>query len=144
MNNKSYKQKVDKFLDTRIPYVMDQQVYPSDKDTSAFYYNPSDKEIVDSNGFEVYAIKTCEPPIRSEFEMDLMRKKQYLQTYKDRDVYVDPNTYRYQADLLFRKLIDYCDNNKLTYLGSSLVNKTMRDKFYSFCYQNTYKNNTSL
>ena len=55
-------------------------------------------------------------------------------------IYLEPNTPRYHANMLFNKMIDYCIENELTdHLDRPLINKAFRNSFYKFCYENSNK-----
>jgi hypothetical protein len=52
------------------------------------------------------------------------------------------NTNRYHANYLFRQLIDYAIENNMKYTFQEkcigfLVDKSMKDNFYKFCYNNS-------
>ena len=69
--------------------------------------------------------------------------KKFIQVFKDKDEdflhYLNPHTPRYQANMIFNEMIDYCisngyyDNKK-----NPIINKSLRNRFYKFCYENTY------
>ncbi len=60
-----------------------------------------------------------------------------------------PNTNRYHANYLFRKLIDFAQDNDFNYYiydkktkeykACDLMDKSLKDVFYKFCYDNTYR-----
>ena len=55
------------------------------------------------------------------------------------DIKIPQDTRRYDADILFRQLIDYCVVNHLEKSGISLINVSMKDSFYNFIYNNSLK-----
>ncbi|ARF09447.1 hypothetical protein Indivirus_1_70 [Indivirus ILV1] len=63
-------------------------------------------------------------------------------------IYIDPNTNRYHANLLFRMMVDYSYENNFDYelhdpetgnvaLKFNLMDKELKQSFYKFCYENT-------
>ena len=64
-------------------------------------------------------------------------KYQYMNEYKEETVYIDPITIDYQIDNLYRQLIDYCIDKDLKVFKEYVFNKTLCDKFRTFCINNT-------
>ncbi len=67
--------------------------------------------------------------------------------YQDH-IYIDPNTNRYHANMLFRMMVDYSyDHNfdyilhdpetKKKYLEFNLMDRELKEPFYKFCFENT-------
>lgn len=64
-------------------------------------------------------------------------------------MYIEPDTKRYHANMLFRRLLDYSIDNNFTYNiydeenndyeWCDLIDKTLKESFYKFCYENSVR-----
>lgn len=108
------------FLDRTYKNVIPSDNYKSYTDDIKNYYLPDDEEI----------IKQHNPSLNNNIQI-------YKQKYA---LYIPSNTPRYECDILFRKIIDYClQNNYTDNLNNNvtLVNPQMRKLFYKFIINNS-------
>jgi hypothetical protein len=96
-----------------------------------YYYKENDKNIKINNN----------EAIKIMIDLNLPQQK-YIQTYLKNNEeflhYLDHNTPRYQANMIFNKMIDYCIENKyFDNQNNPLINKFLRNAFYEYCYENT-------
>lgn len=65
-----------------------------------------------------------------------------------KSVLIPPNTNRYHSNFLFKKLVDRCDDKKMTYQVADesfkLVDPNLKEAFYQFCFENTHKDNLTV
>nr|QBK88858.1 MAG: hypothetical protein LCMiAC01_05400 [Mimivirus LCMiAC01] len=70
-----------------------------------------------------------------------------MEIYTNKKIFIPPNSNRYHANYLFKKMIDFSERdynynkdgdgtmyNKIEYI---LVDKNMKNAFYEFCYEHT-------
>lgn len=55
-----------------------------------------------------------------------------LEAYNDH-IFIHPNTNRYHANMLFRQMVDFSENNKLPIK----ITPDMKDSFYKYCMNNS-------
>lgn len=89
----------------------------------------------------------------SNLEKDSDLKYLTKKSHPDRNLYqdhifIDPNTNRYHANMLFRMMVDYSydkgfdyvlhdPETKKKYVEFNLMDKELKESFYKFCYENT-------
>jgi len=95
-----------------------------------------------------YSIDTYYTKDSYELVNNEINSSEYVQSYKilnnqlesEYKLYINQYTNRYIADMLFRKLIDYCiDNNITNNKNIPLINKEYRNQFYLLCYKNSFR-----
>ena len=65
-------------------------------------------------------------------------QKFYEKNKKLKKIFLNPNSRRYHANMLFNQILDYCFlNNIVDEQGNYLFNKFMRNDFYKFCFENS-------
>lgn len=117
----------------------------------SFFDNSDDAEIesdhepkVDQNEWKTVKKKTNDKPISSESEPDIPNEKP---DNREIDVLIPPNTNRYHANYLFKRMVDYAYENDMiyeigdletqSYISTPLVTPSLKHAFYSFCYKNS-------
>lgn len=78
------------------------------------------------------------------YHKKLILESKLVQSFRNNEKiyhhFLNPKTPRYHANMLFNQIIDHClKNNYLDDNENPLINKTLRNKFYEFCYDNTKK-----
>ncbi len=104
-------------MDKKIENCVFNDVHTSGDSSMSTYFCSGDKEVNETNYPEY---------------------PELIQKYKEGTVYIDPDTKRYQADFLFRKMIDVCWENELGDEQGPLIIPEMREAFYQWCQENTY------
>src|SRR5690349_11629843 len=86
--------------------------------------------------------------LRTEIDNDIVP---YHENYHNDKEYGTNNTNKYHAETLFRQMLDYSDANnfnysiyncqKEDYIDCNLLDVSLRDSFYKFCYDHSTKQN---
>jgi len=135
--------RINKFLDKRRHHLQKPSYYQSTGENVYEYYCDNSKELLPTD--ESRFIESDPEIDNSRYGKRLKLIKKYIGEYVDNsnndvDVYIDPKTYRYRTDTLFRQLMDSCKYQDMCDdLGELLITKDMREAFYEFCYDNTHK-----
>jgi hypothetical protein len=119
----------------------EQPLYPS-----SVYYLDNDEDLQRSDKFYpemLTHLDACEPEVLNS-NKEISSLNQYIHHYSDnKKVLIKPNTNRFHANLLFRKLVDYCGYHGIIVYNEGkvepLINKNMKTEFYKFCHENTHK-----
>jgi len=125
------------------------------------YYNDNDQDIKASDKTYLSILKHYDKSDRDLYQIQGQyddntiqymkeRVERYINTNKpehSKEILIPPNTYRYHANYLFKKIIDYVEHNGCMYeyydsrkgktMKFKLFDKNMKDAFYKFCYDNT-------
>ena len=120
-------------------------------DYHLYYLDENDTDLRASKRFMVY--RDIEPEMENYVDKFRSNTRDEWNTHEnenDKDVFIPPHSNRYHANLLFKRLMDYCVNNNLTYKCRNpytgnieevpLIYTDFKNAFYKFCYDNTYKN----
>jgi hypothetical protein len=68
------------------------------------------------------------------------KSSNYMICYKNNYIYIPEDSRRYEIDIIFRKLIDYCLYNKIYDIDNELlINNSIKNSFYKFVYNNSIK-----
>lgn len=67
-------------------------------------------------------------PDTTEFKLDPLTPKEAREDYGKYQVSIPPNTNRYHANLLFKQLVNYSEDN-----GFSILRSVDKYDFYDFC-----------
>lgn len=66
---------------------------------------------------------------------------QYIDSYKNIDVLIPPQTNRFHVNQLFKRMVDYTIDNNLVYRINNtklpLIDTSIKNDFYKFCYENS-------
>jgi hypothetical protein len=116
---------MDNWLDTFVegPYI---DHYVSKKSDITIYYNPNDTEIIKQNNeYNQFA-----DDHRTQFYDDLKNRKDKVIA-----INIPVKTRRYEADIIFRKLIDFHIKSKIN--DRYKINTDMKNSFYEFIKNNS-------
>lgn len=142
---------VTKWLDSKVNDRMVMNKYQIDDNTLKPYYSHYDKDCYydndndndsDMKNNDKLSVQLIENLTVEELKQDKELAK--LDSYRDH-ILLHPNTNRYHANYLFRKLVDYSYDNKLEYLYPNpykkelinLMDKSLKESFYRFCHNNS-------
>jgi hypothetical protein len=88
--------------------------------------------------------------IRKDSQLKLLDciTERYTHGSHTRSILIPPNSNRHHTNHLFKKLVDFSDNNDMYYVMSDgkntevlpFVDVDLKDAFYKFCQENTFKN----
>ena len=133
----------------------DQDIKASDKNYLSVlkHYNGEKSELcANKNKFLFFGQKASlllEPYDNDTLQYMKKRVERYNTNKPEhsKEILIPPNTYRYHANYLFKRIIDYVEHNGCMYeyddsrkkkvIKFKLVDKVMKDAFYKFCYNNT-------
>ena len=154
MKDKNKNIKMSNWLDSEYE-LSDPPIYRLDNIELEDYYKTDDKnlklnDIEKINELIEFGKKiknddvSYEDNYEKRYHKKLILESKLVQSFSNRKKtyhhFLNPKTPRYHANMLFNQIIDYClKNNYLDDNGNPLINKTLRNKFYEFCYDNTKK-----
>lgn len=114
------------------------------------YYKEGDSDERASDKVRIDLIKTLEmcDELREDEEMSYIES--VMERYMDelgneKNILIPPNTYRYHANYIFKKMIETCEEEGYIYedIGPEgymqLIDVNFKKDFYEFCYNNTCK-----
>ena len=149
-------EQISKWLDEKINDFIDPPEYKLYNKSLEYYYKENDKNLMLSDENKIKELIEFENSIfdnsgeikyetESEkiyFKEKILESRLVQQFYggnkKIRNVFLNPNSKRYHANMLFNQILDYCYiNNIVDSQGNYLFNKYMRGDFYKFCYENS-------
>lgn len=141
-----------KWLDSKVFDNSIRSVYDINDDTikhypshykKDIYYNFDDDDIHKSDKLSLNVIINM-----SDDELESEPELKKLSNYVDH-ILLNPNTNRYHANYLFRQLIDNSYDNEYDYniynMSTkstdlmNLIDKSLKESFYKFCYDNSSK-----
>lgn len=147
---------ISKWLDEKLDDFIDPPEYQLYNKSLDYYYNDNDKNIKLNNEDKINELIEFENSIfdnLGEIKYETESEKIYLKekilesrlvqqfnvgNKKIRNIFLNPNSRRYHANMLFNQILDYCCvNNIVDNQGNYLFNKYMRGDFYKFCYENS-------
>tara|TARA_Y100000589_G_scaffold200867_1_gene189474 strand:- start:281 stop:724 length:444 start_codon:yes stop_codon:yes gene_type:complete len=145
--------KIVKWLDTE--KLMESPFYELENKSLSYYYknvkacveNNDEKTLNELQRFQYCMENKLYPDIQTQNELIYNNEAKiescYIYNFTDNKKkqvvqYINPNTNRYHANMLFNQMIDLCVkfnlvNDKFEYV----INKKMRNKFYKFCMENS-------
>lgn len=156
-----YENKVNRWLDRKIDDDKVESVYDvGDHCMSKFkkpykvrfdeYYYQDDTDMKSSatNTIEVInELKRNDELVDNDY---YYRLDFYVERYDNEQILILPSSNRHFANELLKRLIDYSIDNKFNYkiydeeteeiYEMNLMDSSIKDLFYQFCYENTYKN----
>ena len=121
------------------------------------YYTNNDQDVKSSDKFYISLINNMRiiNPENIVKDRNIRHINRAMESYRDGknsqeiNVLIPPNTNRYHTNYLFKKMIDYCDNNDFyfgyvdesmeKFIQIKLVDTDFKDAFYEFCYDHTDK-----
>lgn len=143
--------KISEWLDQEIEHETQPPIYKLKNNDLHLYYKKDDKHILINNNKKISELILFGEYLRSNesveenyYDKKLIKESNYVQKFKkDKHYnyfqYLNPNTPRYHANMLFNKIIDYCIINKLkNNNGEILIDKSFRNNFYKICYENSF------
>lgn len=125
-----------------------------------YYKGDTDQDIKSSDNFSISLLddmkRNSPQEIRSDKHLtllDTVTERYTDNSNKDKStiksVLIRPDTNRHHANFLFKRLVDFCDNNDFNYCSlnpstyeyetMNLIDTSFKDSFYKFCYDNTHK-----
>ena len=118
---------MDKWLDEKVNYPVIKDYRSHTRDITN-YYNYYDDEIIDQdhdyNRFNNSFMNTYSP-INSEVDKEII-------------INLKENTRRYEADIIFRRMVDSCIKYRIyTNEGELLITPKMKQSFYKFLKENS-------
>ena len=147
---------VSNWLDKRIDDYINPPEYELYNKSIEYYYKENDKNIQLSDENKINELKEFENSIfdnAGEIKYETESEKIYfkekilesrlVQKYftknkKLKNIFLNPNSKRYHANMLFNQILDYCYVNEIVdNQGNYLFNKFMRNDFYIFCFENS-------
>lgn len=149
---------VSNWLDKKISDYINPPEYELYNKSLEYYYKENDKNLKLSDEQKIQELIEFEDRIfdnsgeikyESESEKIYFKEKilesRLVQKYftgaknkKLKNIFLNPNTRRYHANMLFNQILDYCYVNGIVdNQGSYLFNKFMRNDFYIFCFENS-------
>ena len=126
------KEEISEWLDTEFDFMPYPLSFSLKNNMLTNYYKENDRNLKINN------LKAIDYMITNN-----MNQQKYIQVYKTKNNeeyyhYLNHNTPRYQANMIFNKMIDYCLENKLLDdKKNPIVNKFLRNSFYQYCYENS-------
>ena len=127
------KKEISEWLDTDFDFMPYPLGFSLKNNNLSDYYKDNDKNLKINN------FKAIDYMIAND-----MNQQKFIQVYKTKDNeeylhYLNHNTPRYQANMIFNKMIDYCLENKLfDDKKKPIINKFLRNSFYEYCYENSF------
>ena len=160
MNTKNERESKIKKKNKKISEWLDNEIHEADSPPSYYltnniledYYKDNDKNILLNDNFKIDELKyfddnfdnfVVENRYDEIYQNKMIFESNLVQTFKsdNNDFYqfLNPKTPRYHANMLFNQMIDFCIKRNLNdHLGNPLINKMLRNKFYEYCYDNSY------
>jgi hypothetical protein len=140
---------IEEWLDTNLYYENNNKHYTPCYNDITLYYNKNDSDIKKNNIDEIQDMRYFRDNVIDKIEVNkyhaekMITNSRYVNKFKLYNNiyihYIDQNTYRYLCSNLFNEIIDYCKyNNLLDFNNNPIINKMMREKFYKFCYNNSF------
>ena len=126
------KEEISEWLDTEFDFMPYPLSFSLKNNMLTNYYKENDRNLKINN------LKAIDYMITNN-----MNQQKYIQVYKTKNNeeyyhYLNHNTPRYQANMIFNKMIDYCLENKLLDdKKNPIINKFLRNSFYQYCYENS-------
>tara|TARA_B100000886_G_C20405774_1_gene484684 strand:+ start:836 stop:1228 length:393 start_codon:yes stop_codon:yes gene_type:complete len=126
------KEEISEWLDTEFDFMPYPLSFSLKNNMLTNYYKENDRNLKINN------LKAIDYMITNN-----MNQQKYIQVYMTKNNeeyyhYLNHNTPRYQANMIFNKMIDYCLENKLLDdKKNPIVNKFLRNSFYQYCYENS-------
>jgi hypothetical protein len=145
---------ISKWLDKRFDKNIDPPRYFLENNYLYDYYRLKDKNLKLNDNIKINELKNFSKYIKNNkpeyngpnekiYHKKLILESKLIQTFKNDDgknyyQYLNPKTPRYHANMLFNKMIDYCIKNEMVdHKDRPLINKSLRNVFYKFCYENS-------
>lgn len=149
--------KISKWLDKKISDVISPPEYELYFKDINFYYKEKDKnidlnnedkikelkefsDILFENGGKVSYDSISDKIYIKKMILESRLVQHYFNNKKRVSIFLNPNSRRYHANMLFNQILDYCYfHNLVDDNGNLIFNKYMRNEFYKFCYENSTK-----
>ena len=97
-----------------------------------------ENRIFDNSGEIKYESESEKIYFKEKILESRLVQKFYEKNKKLKKIFLNPNSRRYHANMLFNQILDYCFlNNIVDEQGNYLFNKFMRNDFYKFCFENS-------
>lgn len=147
---------VSNWLDKRIDDYINPPEYELYNKSIEYYYKENDKNIQLSDENKINELKEFENSIfdnsgKIKYETESEKiyfkekilesrlvQKYFTKNKKLKNIFLNPNSKRYHANMLFNQILDYCYVNEIVdNQGNYLFNKFMRNDFYIFCFENS-------
>ena len=156
--NKNVNKIISTWLDTEFNRVVYPPRYFLEYNYIDEYYKVNDKhfklndrrKIKQLKNFSKFVRTTPDPKYDCENDKILHKKliieSNLVQTFEKQNgqeyyQFLNPKTPRYHTNMLFNLLIDYCIKNELfDEQNTPIINKSMRNAFYKFCFENSLIN----
>lgn len=118
------------------------------------YYNDNDIDIRNTDPlgkFIKYIIDNCP----SEIDKNMNKLANVLEIYDDKIILLPPNSNQSHTNYLFKRLLDESENfeynvplisktGKIINRSFPMIDKSFKNKFYKFCYDNSSHNRVRL
>ena len=147
---------VSNWLDKKIDDYINPPEYELYNKSIEYYYKENDKNIQLSDENKINELKEFENSIfdnsgKIKYETESEKiyfkekilesrlvQKYFTKNKKLKNIFLNPNSKRYHANMLFNQILDYCYVNEIVdNQGNYLFNKFMRNDFYIFCFENS-------
>lgn len=156
--NKNVNKNISTWLDTEFNHIIHPPRYFLKYNNIDDYYKTNDKhfklndrrKIKQLRNFSKFINKTSNPKYNCEndkiFHKKLIIESNLVQNFEKPNgeeyyQFLNPKTPRYHTNMLFNLLIDYCIKNELfDDKDVPIINKSMRNAFYKFCFENSLIN----
>ena len=107
---------------------------------SQFYGKEDDIDVKNSDNVTIGVID-LNREAKNEMDEETKVREKYIQKFTNGNkILIPTNTYRFYANNLLRELINYCIKCDAKFGKNYIVNERMKNRFYEFCYNNTYAN----
>ena len=109
------------------------------------YYDDNDEDIKSSDSFFI-SVLTESPELKND--PYLKNLNSVLERYENKKVLLKPDTNRSHANSLLKDMIDFCQHDDFVFESLNkngevekfnLIDKSIKQSFYNFCYHNTSK-----
>ena len=140
---------IQKWLDSKLYYNNNLIHYIPTHDDIKVYYNKNSSDIKKNDIYEIQDMRYFRENvinnevINKNYAKEKIRNSKYVNIFKLNNKkyihYINQDTKRYLCSRLFNEIIDYCIyNNLFDFNNNPIINKMMREKFYDFCYNNSF------
>ena len=130
------------WLNDTVDDIFDREQYENTDDILPMYYGKySLDKYYHKNDYDLYANDINIQDTNNKF-ID-----KYIDDYKDYQILIPPQTNRFHANQLFKKMIDCSIDNKFEYkiydentnkyVSVPLIDTSIKNDFYKFCYKYT-------
>lgn len=121
-------------IDAYKPYSCRLKTKQTVSDNFNFYYQEDDTDVKKNQQFYLEMFRI---PDTTKETKTIRQLKDNVEYYDNREMLLKPNTNRFHANYLFKRLVDYCLENNLNYPTGPMFNVGLKNDFYKFCYENT-------